>query len=164
MPSLKAIVPDRMPVDAKRMRRELEAAINKTLDAVRSDFRRTVRTWKEQPVFVLVKARAVGAHLEGEVHTTNEIYRYVTRGTRPHPIVAKNAARLLFKSSGFLPKTHRRVIGSGRGREGSGWATADAVDHPGTEAREFEEEIAARKQRNLENAVTAAVLRAVKGR
>lgn len=164
MPSLKAIVPERSLVDQKRMQRELEAAINKTLDAVRSDFRRTVRTWKEQPVFVLVKARAVGANLEGEVHTTNEIYRYVTRGTRPHPIVAKNASKLFFKTGGFLPKTTARVIGSKTGKSGSEWAAASQVNHPGTQAREFEEEIAARKQRNLENAVTAAVLRTVKGR
>ena len=70
---------------------------------------------------------------------------WTSRGTEPHPIDAKNAPFLVFPygGPGQAPKT-RTPRGSGGSFGGPGvtkWASVKHVDHPGTEARLFEEQI-----------------------
>lgn len=77
-----------------------------------------------------------------------EIWTYVSRGTPPHGIDAKNAPYLVFPygGPGQQPKTtlargkRKRPIPLG-GPSGTRWARVKHVDHPGTDAREFEERI-----------------------
>jgi len=70
---------------------------------------------------------------------------WTSRGTKPHPIDAKNAPFLIFPygGPGQAPKT-RTPRGSGGSFGGPGvtkWAKVTHVDHPGTKARLFEEQI-----------------------
>jgi hypothetical protein len=72
-------------------------------------------------------------------------WTWTSRGTKPHSIDAKNAPFLVFPygGPGQAPKT-RPPRGSGRSFGGPGvtkWARVKHVDHPGTKARLFEEQI-----------------------
>ncbi|KKK66192.1 hypothetical protein LCGC14_2966580, partial [marine sediment metagenome] len=77
----------------------------------------------------------------GPFGLTSKIYEYVSEGTRPHAIAAKNAPLLRFRTD-YRPHT----TASG-GRGGPGVATgpvirAKAVMHPGIKARDFDSQVA----------------------
>ena len=70
------------------------------------------------------------------------LWTWTSRGTKPHPIDARNAPYLVFPYGGprARPKTtprHGVTIRSPTEK----WASVKHVDHPGTKAREFEERI-----------------------
>jgi hypothetical protein len=162
LPTLRfeALIP-KSGIDVRRLERELRSAIDKTIKAAEGDFKRTTRTWDQQPTFKIVKAHAVGGDLEGEVATENEIYRYVTRGTRPHVIRPRRKQALRFQKN-YQAKTAPQVVGSHKGGASGDFVSAKQVQHPGSAGRNFDIEIAERRQRTLENNVTAAILKAVK--
>jgi len=109
-----------------------------------------VESWKRKPKFVRKRAARRGNRIDGDVTTRDEIYGYVTGGTRRHVIRPRKARRLAFRG-GYRAKTRRRVLGSHRGGAYGPLRFAKQVMHPGTEAREFQQEIALRRQRNLYN-------------
>lgn len=119
----------------------LETACNQTLRAMQKDFQKTTRTWNTPVTFVVVKMTPSGQNLEGAAGTDNKIYLYVTRGTKPHIIRAKNGKVLSFPSK-YRAKTRRRIIRSYKGGGSGPRRFAKEVKHPGTLAREFEEAIA----------------------
>lgn len=106
------------------------------------DFRETTRTWKHKPKFELLTA--VNPNVEVLVGTDDEIYGYVNDGTRPHTIRPKRAKALAFKWGGkgsYMPKTKPKVIGSTPGGPRGPQVAFPEVHHPGTEARNFDDEI-----------------------
>jgi hypothetical protein len=66
---------------------------------------------------------------------------WVNNGTKPHVIVPRRAARLVFKVGGFRAKTVPGAIRSRKGARGKNLVFAKVVHHPGTEARKFDEVI-----------------------
>lgn len=123
----------------------------KTAEAkdVKRDFEATVETWVEKPEFV-IEETAYGAN----IYTTNEIYGYVSGGTRPHVIRVKNAQTLRFNTSGFKAKTRPRVIKSYAGKAARPpTAFPLEVQHPGTEAREFEKTIQKRSEKRFKSKI-----------
>jgi hypothetical protein len=137
-------------VDTAKLMRGLERAIDDTTAIVDANFKATVESWKHKPKFIRRRATRKGRGIEGDVLVRDEIYGYVTGGTRKHVIRPKRARLLAFRG-GYRAKTRRRVIGSHRGGAYGSLRFAKQVIHPGTEAREFQQEIAARRQRNLYN-------------
>ena len=108
-------------------------------------FNDVVSDWNHKPKF---KARKV---ISGEsiklfvfpAGKNKKIWTYVSRGTRRHKIRPKKPGGLLAFTLGYSARTKAR----GKAHVGTGKATGDRVfaaevDHPGTEAREFEEVIA----------------------
>lgn len=150
--ALKPIIPGKPIISPAKHKAALAKAIDKTTKVALSDFKKTTKTWKRQPAFIYIAAQQAGTALEGATGTDNEIYGYVTHGTRPHIIRPRRAKRLSFQT-GYRPKTRRRILGSRQGGASGAWAYAKEVHHPGTEARQFEEEIAARRQLTLEQNV-----------
>lgn len=144
------------------MLRELELAVSKTLQVIDADFQKTVRTWERPAAFQIDGPDLIGGDLVGKVFTTSEIYGYVNFGTKPHDIYPKTAKVLRFQSS-YKPKTRPNIIGSSGGGASGPDVFSQHVHHPGTEARNFDKEIAVRRQKTLETNVMAAVLRAAKG-
>lgn len=159
--SLKPIVPNKPIVNVAKLTRPFSDAINEELQEVQKDFERTTRTWKTRVRFRIVKARKVGTALQGAAGTDNEIYGYVTRGTRPHIINARNGRMLSF-SSGYSAKTRRGLIGSGAGGSFGARAFAKSVRHPGTQARDFEPTIAKLHQKSFERRVNDKLSKAQK--
>lgn len=150
-------------LDSQALEKELFKAVDKTTKAAQKDFKKTTRTWETEVVFLVSLARKKGDNIEGSVTTTNDVYRYVTRGTKPHVIRPKNAGILRFRS-GYRAKTKPGFLGSSRGGESGEAVFSDEVHHPGTEARRFEEEISARHQTTLEDNALAAMKRAARRR
>lgn len=73
----------------------------------------------------------------------DKIWLFVDQGTKPHPIEAKNAPRLIFQT-GYQAKTlakPARTV-SGGGKATGPVVVAKKVQHPGSEAREFSKTIA----------------------
>lgn len=125
----------------------------KEAQAIKRDFEATVATWVRKPEFVIENTQ-YGAN----IYTTDKIYGYVSGGTRPHVIAAKNAPTLAFNTSGFAPKTAPRIIGSKAGHAaGPPPAFPQQVQHPGTEAREFEKTIQKRSEKRYAQNVRHAI-------
>ncbi len=148
--SIEVTLPKKPLVDTKRLLRGLGRAVDDTTAIADSNFKATVKTWKRKPKFKRRKAARKGRVIEGDVTTRDEIYGYVTSGTRRH-IIRPKRARLLAFRGGYRSKTRRRVLGSHKGGATGGWRFAKQVMHPGTEPREFPQEIAKRRRRNLRN-------------
>lgn len=162
--TLKPIIPKNFSNPAA-----LDAAINqaltKTLTVGKGYFERTTASWQDKPKFVIDGPQDG----RGSVGTNDDIYGYVTRGTRPHLIAPKNASVLSWEGGKYKAVTSPGVLGSKRvgaglrGTGGVGQAVfAKVVHHPGTKARAFEEAVAKMLQPVLVNNVTNALMRTVK--
>ena len=132
----KAITPN-IPTNPKSFANDIRRAAKLTSQQIKRDFEKTVRTWTKKPEFV-VSQKKIGNSYTFVAYTDNQIYIYVNDGTKPHTIRAKNVPNLVF-SYPTTAKTTPRVLGSKSGSRGSKWATVPSVQHPGTEARKFDE-------------------------
>lgn len=160
--TFKSIVPktDKL-IDQRKLDRELKGALGKTGNIIRSDFRKTTRTWNDKPSFQKQGPKTGRDGLEVEVFTNHEVYFYVTRGTRAHIIRPVRAPSLRFRT-GFSPKTKVRVIGSRAGSRSGPTVFAKQVSHPGTKARDFDKEIASRRKKTLDSLIRLALLRSIR--
>ena len=125
---------------AKTLRRTVEPEIIKRFEHV-------VANWKTAVAFKATsKVSADGISVD--VVPTGpgaRIWGYVSRGTRPHKIKARFAKTLVFLWGGagsYRPKTKPGGKFGGPGTVTGGKVVRpQEVDHPGTKAREFEENI-----------------------
>ena len=158
-------------LDFKTILAEVGAEMDATVKPVLvEEHQKIVADWAHEVIFkarkILTRAFiAVDVWAAGDPENV-KIWHYVNDGTEPHPIDAKNAPRLKFRL-GYVPKT-----GVGGGYGGAGFATGEwrspvHVDHPGTDAREFERHIADKMRtwfrRRIEAAFKRGVRRAWKG-
>lgn len=141
----KAILPKRPNKTA--MHKELVVGVEKTNDFVTAEFGKTYATWENRPTFEdkLTGTSTAAQKIVAEHWTINQIYEWVVRGTRRHPIDAKNAPFLVFNDT-FQSKTLPGVIGSRQGFVGGGIVKKKHVEHPGTEGREYDKLIKEKAQ------------------
>jgi len=136
----KVIKPSRLKENALRLK--LLNAMRKGGRGIRRDFQKTTEHWEHDVPFDLV----ISLTLPGPfviVETDDEIYNYVVKGTPPHEIWAgaytgKSDKTVLAFSSQFVPKTQPGIIGSNPGFVGERDTFVPMVNHPGTEARNFD--------------------------
>lgn len=157
---LKPIVPKKNDRVAK-VDKAINKAVLKTLQIGAAEFKKTTRSWNTKVDFVIDGPKGG----RGSVGTNNDIYMFVTRGTKPHLIRPLRARALVWEAGVYKPKTNPGVLGSrskGAGlvpNQGVGQAIfARLVHHPGTKARGFEGAVAKRLQPVLVTQVTAAIL------
>lgn len=155
------IVPNKH-YDAAKISKAVNEAVAKSLKTGVGYFKKTTSTWKTDVTFAIDGPRGG----TGAVGTDNDIYGYVTHGTRPHIIKPRNASVLSWEGGVYRAKSTPGIIGSKRGGNkptgGVGQAVfAKVVHHPGTKARGYEEAIAKRLQSVVETNVTAAILEAL---
>ena len=150
-----AIVPKDLVVDIKKMKRVVNNALDGSALSAKVDFDTTTRTFRKRPKF-LIKKPKFGVR---DIYTIDEIYSYVSGGTRAHPIRARRrGGRLAFFRSGFRAKTRVRYIGSNKGsRASSNFVRPESVQHPGTKAREFDIEIQKKWQKQLNKTLQRAI-------
>lgn len=137
--TVKPIVPKDLGLDEKSINKAIENALTQSALAIQNDFRVTVQTWKTKPVFKIERIPYGRV-----VFTENLIYLFMDAGTKEHPIAAKNAPYLVFRSrgSGYSTKTRPNQIASFPGGAANGHLNKrKEVRHPGTEARNFSETI-----------------------
>lgn len=103
--------------------------------------KKIVADWDHQPEFkarkrVTKDSISVYAYPSGPY---KDIWYWVSRGTKPHPIEPVNAPALAFPSI-YTPHTQPRGPSyGGPGKSSDATVFALHVDHPGTKARKFEE-------------------------
>jgi hypothetical protein len=154
--SARAIIP--RPFNARLIRQQLERGMEEYNELVKQDFEATVETWEHEVEFhAEVKDTPQG--LVAEVSTEDEIYGYVNNGTDPHPIRAKNAKALAFPGGGYVAKTIPGMVGSQSGGPAGDTAFAKEVQHPGTEARKFDEAIKKKRRGDFARIMLRALLR-----
>jgi len=139
------IIPAKLLADPARLKRVIENVLDARAADIKVDFKVTTFTWKNKPDFTI--STKPGERL---IYTTNLIYKFITRGTRRHPIAARNVKCLRFFRTGFKPKSRVRYIGANKGAAASKNLTlVRIVQHPGTVARDFDKAIAEKWQKQL---------------
>ena len=150
--SIKVFVPKELVANPQKLARAVTNALDGAAAGAKVDFETTTATWSHKVAFQIDKSQAD----RRIVGTDDEIYGYVSGGTRPHIIVAHGKA-LAFPGGGFRPKTRVRYIGSNKGNKGGAVVFRPKVNHPGTAPREFDEAIAEKWQAQLPVVMQRAV-------
>jgi hypothetical protein len=139
-------------------RQEMEREARAVADAMLLDFLLTVSKWKRQPKFA--KEVSVGPNsVDILVGTDDEIYGYVSRGTRPHIIRPVRAKALRFQA-GYKAKTTPGLISSHSGGAFGEEMFRPEVRHPGTEPRNFEKAIEKKWKPEFRKRMQAAMAQA----
>ena len=165
MPALvfKEIKAKRLKVDAFRL--HLLNEMRKVGTEIKADFEKTTATWEHKPKFTVdVSLTRPGPQVM--VGTDDEIYGYVSGGTKPHDIFAgiftgKSRKRALAFPASSTPKTRPGQIGSWPGSRGGDTVVRPYVRHPGTKPRKFEEAIAKKWKPKFKRRMEAAMKQAV---
>jgi hypothetical protein len=140
MISIRVILPKKALFDMPKLEKSLNTALDSAAEQVKTDFKRTTGTWNHKPAFRIDKHPWVRM-----VYTSDVIYSYVSKGTRPHPIRPRNAKALHFFRTGFRAKSRVNSLTSNKGAKATKDETfSKGVMHPGTAARNFDETIAKR--------------------
>lgn len=157
---LQAIAPKGDIVNSQAVVQAVLEAMNGTCQQMLTDFRGTTRTWDHDVLFYRVPAHTEGSNAVAAAGTDDEIYGYVTHGTREHTIMASNAKALAFPE-GYTPKTSKgdkgvqdgAVAGGGFG----GFVFAQSVNHPGISPRRFEEAIEQKYEEIFSDTIQEAI-------
>lgn len=141
----KAIIPKKLNTDA------MMAALTKEMKDIHKevdkDFDSTVKTWDNKPKFDR-EFKSSKSQIRFFTGTNNEIYGYVSGGTRPHRIVPKRAKVLKFKGT-YNAKTSPGSIPAGPGGSSGADVFSKGVMHPGTKPRNFDKQIAKKWEKNF---------------
>jgi len=156
---LKANIPQ--PVDVtKIIAEERRKAVKVNQEGIRRDFKKTTRTWDHKVTFFVKTApRLSGTIVAG---TDDEIYNYVSGGTKAHAIRPKptNKSGLLAFQANYKAKTIPRKLKSRKGGSSGPMVFRRAVKHPGTKARLYAETIAKKWQPKFAKAMERADIKA----
>jgi len=151
--SWKAIVP--RGLNERAMRQKLEEAMRKVGNDFRKDFERTTSTWENKPKFT-TEFESSKSQMRVTTNTDDDVYRYVSAGTRPHIIRPRRATRLHFAGT-YTAKTAPGVIDAKAGGSGGDEVFSLGVKHPGTKPRHFSKQIAKLWQREFGDRMRAAM-------
>jgi hypothetical protein len=154
-------------LSAKSMTRALEASVLHIVNLMGTDFDKTHKTWKRKPKFVKSGPKRSRGRLIGHVGTDNKIYGFVSKGTRKdYPIFPRRPGGVLaFPGGKYKAKTRPRVIGSrAGGARGPTRFAKHVLKHPGIKARDFDKEIAKRRQKNFVTIVKKNLMQAIRRR
>jgi len=142
--SIKVFVPKELVADPRKLARAVANGLDSAQAGALVDFKVTTATWQHQPDFETKKPNEATRTVE----TDDEIYGYVSGGTKPHVIVAHGKA-LRFPGPGFRPKSRPGAIRSNQGSKGKGMVFRKKVNHPGSKARDFDKAIADKWNKEL---------------
>lgn len=154
-------------IDDSKLIRELNKALDQTEKAIKKEFAKSVKDWGTPVKFETFQKGVVPQKfvqdIALQIGTTNQIYRYVSDGTKPHVIRPKRAKVLRFRTGGKSKTTVGRIP-SRKGSPGDNPVSAREVHHPGTKAREYEKRIAKKMKPVFNKNIKAAIEAATKGK
>lgn len=136
-------------INTAAYRRAIKQALDASAREAVKQFKRTTKTWEGQPDFTIARDGEFGRI----VGTENEIYDYVTHGTRPHIIRPVAAQNLAFQTV-HVARTVPNALDSRGGGSSGPVAFAVEVKHPGTKPRNFEKLVADEVQSRMEGLFT----------
>lgn len=137
-------------LDDKAFRQELAQINQKFAKRMKRDFERTTRTWDRHVEFH--QMTEVGAETAVLVYTTDEIYGYVSGGTR---------VRRALMSPDYDPKTKPGVLDSFPGRGHVVYVSRD-LSLPGIEARNFPKLVEKKQGKAYRREIERAIKRAAR--
>lgn len=152
---MKPIIPKE--INKKALFDELENEMKAIQKEMAKDFDSTVQTWNNKPKFDK-EFESSKSRIRIFTGTGDEIYGYVSEGTKPHRIMPKGRA-LRFRGT-YRAKTSPGVIGSKSGGASGAEVFSKGVNHPGTKARKFDEAIGKKWDRPFRNRIDKAIDRA----
>lgn len=142
----------RNPFNADGMQKAIGNVLRATAEDAQVDFQRTVATFSKKPTFTVKR----DGDFSWTVSTDNQIYYWLTYGTRAHIIRPVNAPRLAFAAN-YQRKTIPNVIASRPGGAYGPTVYAQEVWHPGTEATNHDMAVARRHNRKLPDRMRTAL-------
>jgi hypothetical protein len=147
------ILPKKLSVDPQRMRRAITNTLASVAQNIKTDFEVTQQTWADKATFVISSPTP----WTREVATDDENYTRLNEGTRPHIIRPRAGGVLVFRTP-FRSKTVPRSIASGPGRTGNTPVfTRGPINHPGTTARQFDQVIAEKWEKQFATIMQRAI-------
>lgn len=153
---LKAIKPKTNARNAARTIQAVKSVMEAARDGALKDYLSCTRSWDHTVVFEAIQTKDGWI-----VGTEDEVFQYVDEGTEPHTIAPKPGNALRFYAGG-APKSTPHIIGSNPGRRGDQLVfTRKPVHHPGTEAREFTEEIHKKWEAKLPDMMQEEITKAI---
>lgn len=131
-----------------------------TAPTLKKLFRQSVYGWSDKPSF-RQKFTRHAAELSMEVYTENDIYGLVNAGSPRHWIPKSGTTFQRFRK-GYRPATRPGSLQSGRKYRSQPWWTAYRVDHPGFQARKFDELVAKEYEPQFRREITQSFATAAK--
>lgn len=138
----KVLLPRKLAVDPAAMARVIANTLNARALDIKVDFGVTVASWEHSVTFSVTSPSTY----ERIVSTEDDIYRMLNKGTPAHRIEPKGGGVLRFTGP-FRAKTVPNSISSRSGNKGSAETFSRGVNHPGTEARNWNKAIAKKWRR-----------------
>ena len=134
MIKIKPILPKGVVFDVRKAKHIIDKNMKELADNAQSKFENVTSSWNTK---VSYKQTATSENIV--ISTDSKVFNYVNNGTRPHTIVVGGAKMLQLKT-GYKAKTTPNSLGVGGGGSG-GMAFRKSVNHPGSEARRFDNSI-----------------------
>lgn len=156
---VKVTVPKEKFADVRVQDEILRVMRMKTTPDLKREFNLTTATWNLKPSFQS-KQEHRGDRISTEVYTNDDIYRLVNEGSPKHPI--PRAPGFIRYRTGYKSKTRPGWVNSFTGGKFGGWRVARQIQHPGFEARRFDEMISSSYKPTFEIDMQQAINRAFK--
>jgi hypothetical protein len=146
MPDIRISVtmPDMSKFSAKEyVDRIAQAQRDKTVPELTRLFKLTVDGWDNKPRFdweQQITSHSIGVRVYSAGENSDQ-YALVVKGSPPHTIRSKNGG-LLHYQPGYRPSTKPRILSSHAKSRFGAYISTPVVNHPGFDAREFDQAIA----------------------
>jgi hypothetical protein len=139
----------KIQVDLKAFEKELRAQMEKEIESMLASFELTTSTWSHKPKFRRY-LRVTSNEIYMSITTDDDIYRYVSEGTR---------VRRAIMSKDWRSKTRVNVLTPGAGA-GKMVFVSKKVNRPGIKARRYPQNIWKNRQKRFKADIQAAIGRA----
>lgn len=140
--SIRVIVPKHPIFDKEKWLSAVEDVMrSKTEPDLRALFRTTTEGWQDQPEFRADHFRD-SSKVGVRVYTTHSVYGMVNAGSKSHLIRPRKQGGSLRFQPGYIPSTRPGSLNSRASSRSGDFITSGQVNHPGFEARKFDEQIA----------------------
>lgn len=153
-----AIIPKNLNKAA--LLREVAGEMKEIHQDISKDFDATVRTWEHKPKFDK-EFQQSDSRIRIFTGTADEVYGYVSKGTKPHIIRPRRARALHFLGT-YSAKTSPGTIEAKSGGSSGADVFSRGVRHPGTKARDFPDAIEKKWMRSFAKRMLTAMNRAAK--
>jgi hypothetical protein len=152
----------------RQMQRILRNAVRRYGRVLLKDMEQLTSTWDDEPKYVVrthVSARVPSPSVE--VYTTDQRWKWIDKGTRPHPIWAgaftgRSKARTLAFPSAFAPKSRPNKLRAYPGKRGGPMVYTPYVEHPGIKARNWTRLMEKKHEKRFKRAMEKAMVEAGK--
>lgn len=149
--------------DEKAFESAAEAILDQTERDFRSKFGQSVDGWEHRVAF-RGRRDMTGQHARLVYGTNDDIYTFVSKGTKPHEIKPKKKGGRLRFQKGHRAKTRRGSLQSGSGGRSGEAVFAGKVKHPGSEPRDFDKTVVKQVQPKFEGYVREEIEKASRKR